>query len=51
LAKRPSFFSRKPKDKKPKETSMEFLGSMAALLVTGLFIVTFNFQAFEIPSR
>lgn len=30
---------------------MEFIGSMAALLVTGLFIVTFNFQAFEIPSR
>ena len=29
---------------------MEFIGSMAALLVTGLFIVTFNFQAFEIPS-
>src|SRR5262249_2408642 len=30
---------------------MEFIGSMAALLVKGLFIVTFNFQAFEIPSR
>lgn len=30
---------------------MEFIGSLAALLVTGLFIVTFNFQAFEIPSR
>ena len=30
---------------------MEFIGSIAALFVTGLFIVTFNFQAFEIPSR
>jgi len=30
---------------------MEFIGSMAALFVTGNFIVTFNFQAFEIPSR
>lgn len=30
---------------------MEFLGSMASLLVSGLFIVTFNLQAFEIPSR
>jgi signal peptidase I len=51
LAKLSKFFSRKPKQPKPKETTMEFIGSMAALLVTGLFIVTFNFQAFEIPSR
>ena len=29
---------------------MEFLASMASILVTGLFIVTFNMQAFEIPS-
>lgn len=29
---------------------MEFIGSMAVVLVTGLFIVTFNMQAFEIPS-
>ena len=29
---------------------MEFLGSMAVILVTGLFIITFNLQAFEIPS-
>lgn len=29
---------------------MEFLSSMAVVLVTGLFIITFNLQAFEIPS-
>ena len=29
---------------------MEFLSSMAVVLVTGLFIITFNIQAFEIPS-
>lgn len=29
---------------------MEFVGSMAVILVTGLFIITFNLQAFEIPS-
>ena len=29
---------------------MEFISSMAAVLVTGLFIITFNIQAFEIPS-
>ncbi len=29
---------------------MEFISSMAVVLVTGLFIVTFNLQAFEIPS-
>lgn len=29
---------------------MEFIASMASILVTGLFIVTFNLQAFEIPS-
>jgi signal peptidase I len=33
-----------------KETPMEFISSMAVVLVTGLFIVTFNLQAFEIPS-
>lgn len=30
---------------------MEFLASMASVLVTGLFIITFVFQAFEIPSK
>ncbi len=29
---------------------MEFLASMAVVLVVGLFIITFNLQAFEIPS-
>ncbi len=29
---------------------MEFVASMAVVLVTGLFIITFNLQAFEIPS-
>jgi signal peptidase I len=37
--------------KKPEgETVMEFISSMASVLVTGIFIVTFLFQAFEIPS-
>lgn len=35
---------------KPKETNVEFLASLAAVLVTGLFIITFIVQAFEIPS-
>jgi signal peptidase I len=38
------------KPEKKKETPMEFLSSMAVVLVTGLFIITFNIQAFEIPS-
>jgi signal peptidase I len=41
------------KESKPartKETPMEFVGSMAVILVTGLFIITFVTQAFEIPS-
>lgn len=38
------------KPAEPKETTMEFIASMAVVMVTGLFIVTFNFQAFEIPS-
>jgi signal peptidase I len=37
-------------DEKPKETTVEFLASLAAVLVTGLFIITFVLQAFEIPS-
>ncbi|MBZ5682461.1 MAG: signal peptidase I [Acidobacteriia bacterium] len=37
-------------EKKPKETPVEFLASLAAVLVTGLFIITFVMQAFEIPS-
>jgi signal peptidase I len=35
---------------KKKETPMEFLSSMAMVLAIGLFIITFNIQAFEIPS-
>ena len=38
------------KPEKKKETPMEFISSMAVVLVTGLFIITFNLQAFEIPS-
>ena len=39
-----------PQPDKPRETTMEFLASLAAVLVTGLFIITFVLQAFEIPS-
>ncbi len=35
---------------KKRETSAEFLASMAGVLVVGLFIITFCLQAFEIPS-
>jgi signal peptidase I len=38
------------KDEKPSETTVEFLASLAGVLVTGLFIITFVLQAFEIPS-
>lgn len=38
------------KPEKPKETPAEFVQSIATLLVTGLFIITFCLQAFEIPS-
>lgn len=34
----------------PEETPIEFLASLASVLVTGLFIITFVLQAFEIPS-
>src|ERR1039457_1929191 len=37
-------------EEKPKESTVEFLSSLAAVLVTGLFIITFAVQAFEIPS-
>src|ERR1700686_5050818 len=37
-------------DGKPRETTVEFLASLAGVLVTGLFIITFVVQAFEIPS-
>src|SRR5208283_1169216 len=35
---------------KPKETTPEFIASLATIFVTGLFIITFIFQAFSIPS-
>ena len=35
---------------KPKETTPEFIASIAVVLVTGLFIITFMLQAFTIPS-
>jgi signal peptidase I len=35
---------------KPKETLPESIASIASVLVSGLFIITFVFQAFEIPS-
>jgi len=37
-------------DEKPRESTVEFLASLAGVLVTGLFIITFILQAFEIPS-
>ena len=40
----------KLQDEKPRETTVEFLASLAGVLVTGLFIITFIVQAFEIPS-
>lgn len=41
---------KKIKAEKPKETTSEFIASIAIVLVTGLFIITFTLQAFEIPS-
>ena len=38
------------KEQKPKETTAEFIASMAVVFVVGLFIITFTLQAFEIPS-
>lgn len=37
-------------EEKRKETTVEFLESLAVVLVTGLFIITFVLQAFAIPS-
>jgi signal peptidase I len=37
-------------DEKPRETPVEFVASLARVLVVGLFIITFVLQAFEIPS-
>lgn len=38
------------KSEKKRETTSEFIASMAGVLVVGLFIITFCLQAFEIPS-
>ena len=38
------------KAEKPRETTVEFLASIAGVLISGLFIITFILQAFEIPS-
>jgi signal peptidase I len=50
----PKVLAQKPekieKASKPKETTSEFIASIAVVLVTGLFIITFVMQAFEIPS-
>ncbi len=40
----------KPKPEKKKETPAEFIASIALIVVVGLYIITFNLQAFEIPS-
>ena len=39
------------KEPRPKETFSEAVLGIAAVLVSGLFIITFIIQAFEIPSR
>lgn len=39
------------KPQKPKETMPESVAGIASVLVSGLFIITFIIQAFEIPSR
>ncbi len=38
------------KPEKKKETPPEFIASIALIVVVGLYIITFNLQAFEIPS-
>ncbi|HYY68650.1 MAG TPA: signal peptidase I, partial [Terriglobales bacterium] len=38
------------KPQKKHETPTEFIASVALVLAVGLFIITFNLQAFEIPS-
>lgn len=50
VAKKEALLEKPEVQEKPKETTVEFLSSLAAVLVTGLFIITFIVQAFEIPS-
>ena len=40
----------KQQPEQPKETTPEFVASIASVLVIGLFIITFCMQAFEIPT-
>jgi len=49
LAKKATESSEKD-EQKPRETTVEFLASLAEVLVSGLFIITFVMQAFAIPS-
>jgi len=39
-----------PVEEEPQESTVEFLASLAGVLVTGLFIITFVVQTFVIPS-
>jgi signal peptidase I len=50
VAKKPKEKEKEEAPEKQSETTIEFLASLASVLVTGLFIITFVFQAFEIPS-
>ena len=50
VEKKPSAKAPVPEAEKPKETTAEFIASIAIILVTGLFIITFTLQAFTIPS-
>jgi signal peptidase I len=43
--------TQKEKPPKPQETLPESIAGVASVLVSGLFIITFVVQAFEIPSR
>src|SRR5580765_30116 len=50
MTKRRTKKSQAAKKAKPKETKVEFLASLAGVLATGLFIMTFMVQGFAIPS-
>jgi len=50
VAKKEETLEKNGAEEKPKETTIEFLASLAAVLVTGLFIITFVVQTFVIPS-
>ena len=50
MAKKEETLEKNGAEEKPKETTIEFLASLAAVLVTGLFIITFVVQTFVIPS-